>query len=554
MPTVTYSKSRLLNRLDKKLDDKTLKSKISMLGTDLEGINGDDIDVEIFPNRPDLLTFQGFVRAMRSYLGEESGLKKYDVKSSDYKVIIDKNLEGIRPKTACAVVKGLNFDDEKIKEIMNMQEKLHITFGRNRKKAAIGIYPMEKISFPITYKALDPKKTVFKPLESEAEMNGLEILDKHPKGREFAKILENKKQFPYFLDSNNRIMSMPPVINSEHVGRVDKNTKEVFIECSGFDQEYLNTCLAMIVTELADLGGEIYSVNLEYSDNSLESPNLEPFRMKVRKEDAIKVLGEELSDDKFIELVERMGHSATKKEGFFDIKTPRYRSDVLHPIDIVEDICIAYGYNNIEPEFPEVSTVGKLSDMEKLKEMIREIMVGSKLLEVKNYNITSESMQSELLGLKNLVLIENNNIEYNSLRRSLLSSLVQTWKNNLNREYPQRIFELGRIFYEKNSEVIEKEALSVGLAGVEENFTTIKQHLDLIALSFDLEFELKETLDKNFIEGRVAEIFLEGNRVGIIGELSPRLIFDLEMKVPVSFLEIEIDSLNKKIKEINSKY
>ncbi len=145
MPSVTLNKKVFEKLVGKKLDIEKLKDRISYLGTDLEGIEGDEINVEIFPSRPDMLSEQGFARAFSSFIGEKTGLRKYEVKDSGEKVIIDKSVAKVRPYTACAIVRNLKFDDENIREIIQIQEKLHITFCRNRKKAAIGIYPSEKV-------------------------------------------------------------------------------------------------------------------------------------------------------------------------------------------------------------------------------------------------------------------------------------------------------------------------------------------------------------------------------------------------------------------------
>ena len=255
MPTITLNKKTVEELAGKKLPLDKLKDSISMLGTDLESVNEEEIVVEIFPNRPDLLSEQGFARALSSFINVKTGLRDYKAKKSNYKVIIDKSVKDVRPYTACAVVKNLKFNEEKIREVIQIQEKLHVTYGRNRKKVAIGIYPLEKIKFPIKYLAKKPQEIKFMPLESKREMNGLQILSQHPTGREYGYLLEGKKLFPIFVDGNNEVMSMPPIINSEKTGKITEKTKEVFIECSGFDFEVLSKCLNMIITAFADMKG-----------------------------------------------------------------------------------------------------------------------------------------------------------------------------------------------------------------------------------------------------------------------------------------------------------
>jgi phenylalanyl-tRNA synthetase beta chain len=281
MPTITLNKEVFEKLVGKKLPIDKLKDRISMIGTDLEGIEGNEINVEIFPNRPDLLSEQGFARAFSSFVGVKTGLREYKVEKSGEKVIVDKSVKDVRPYTACAIVKGIKFDDEKIKEIVQIQEKLHVTYCRNRKKCAIGVYPFEKIKPPIKFIAKKPNEIKFQPLEAYKEMTGQQILSQHPTGKEYGHLLEGMSKFPIFIDSNNQVLSMPPIINSEQTGKISNKTTDVFVECSGFDFNVLQKCLNMIVAALADMGGRIYSMELDVYGKKQTTPNLKPEEMKV---------------------------------------------------------------------------------------------------------------------------------------------------------------------------------------------------------------------------------------------------------------------------------
>ena len=191
-----------------KLDEK-LQNRIAMFGNTLESFNDEEMEIEVNPDRPDLLSYHGFKRAFQSFLEKETGLKEYKINKPEknYTVKIDSSVKDVRPYTACAIIKGLKFDDANIKELVDIQEKLHTTVGRRRKKLAIGIYPLEKIKLPITFKALEPDKIKFQPLEAQREMTGLEILQRHPAGRDYSHLLAGKSKFPIFIDDNKNILS-----------------------------------------------------------------------------------------------------------------------------------------------------------------------------------------------------------------------------------------------------------------------------------------------------------------------------------------------------------
>ena len=535
MPTITINRKVFETLVGKTLPDEELKDRISMLGTDLESVDKNEITVEIFPNRPDMLSEQGFARAFSSFIGEKTGLREYKVNKSNFEVIIEPSVKEVRPYTVCAVIKNLKFDDEKIREIIQIQEKLHTTLLRNRKKGAIGIYPLEHIKFPITYFAENPKKVTFLPLESKKEMTGLQILSQHPTGREYAYLLEGKKKFPFFKDGNNEILSMPPIINSEKTGKVSETTKEVFIECSGFDLNTLNICLNIIVTSMAEMEGVIYETKVKY-DKPIITPNLKPKEWQIDLNYINKRLGLELKESELKTLLEKMGFGYKDKKAL----VPAYRADIMHQVDFVEDIAIAYGYENFTEEIPEVSTIGIEDPMAIKKRKISELLAGLHLLECETYNLTNEETQNEKT-LNNIKLIElENSVSkgYNVLRAWLLPNLLQILEENKHHEYPQNLFTLGKTFKET-----EQEKLAITLCNSNINFTSIKQVLDYLMRMLDLEYEIQDCKYPTFIEGRTGKIIVNKKCIGFLGEIHPQVLQNFSLEFPVAALELNLSKL-----------
>ncbi|MEK6863382.1 MAG: phenylalanine--tRNA ligase subunit beta [Nanoarchaeota archaeon] len=542
MPTITLNKQVVEKLLGKQLPLEELKDRIAMLGTDLEDITGDEIHVQIFPNRPDLLSEQGFVRALSSFVGARSGLKNYAAKDSGQKVIIDPSVNGIRPYTACAIVKGLKFDEEKIKEIIQIQEKLHVTYGRNRKKAAIGIYPLEKITFPVTYKAEVPEKIRFRPLEAGSEMTAAEIVEEHQAGKEYGHLLKGLPRYPLFEDAKGEILSMPPIINSEKTGRVTAHTKDIFVECSGFDFGVLSTCLNIIVTALADMGGEIYSLKLLYPDGARSSPALTPQKMKLDLPYVNKRLGLQLSAAEAGKLLERMGYACQDGE----VSIPAYRADILHQVDLIEDIAIAYGYENFPEEIPDVATIGEEDAFEKFADKVRELLVGMQLLEVKNFHlVTKEELTAKMNSSAAAVPLKNALGEHNHLRNALFPSLMKNLTENQHHEYPQNIFEIGRVFHHGDSEtgIVETDHLSVILCHDKTDFTEARQALEALMLAVGIKCSVKESELSGFIEGRVGEVMANGENIGIIGEFHPQVITNWGLLMPAVGFELDLGRL-----------
>src|SRR3989338_9099454 len=548
MPTININRKVFESLIGKKLPTEKLKDRISYLGTDLESVTEDEIIVEIFPNRPDMLSVQGFSRVFSSFIGAKTGLRHYNVESSKEKVIIDKSVADVRPYTACAIVKDMHFDDEKIKEVIDIQEKLHITYGRNRKKAAIGIYPFEKIKTPITFTAKNPEEIKFQPLEFPREINGRQILSQHPAGRDYGHLLEGMDKFPVFIDANNEILSMPPIINSHKTGKISEKTKGVFIECSGFDFNVLRKCLNMIVTAMAQMGGKIYSMELIYGNKKIISPDLSPEEIKVDISYINKLLGLNLKENEIKRLFEKMGCGYKNKKALI----PAYRADIIHQADLAEDIAIAYGYENFKALIPNVATIAQEDKFEIFKHKVSNILVGLDLIEASTYNLTNANFQLRKMSV-DLPLIELANSissDYNVLRAWILPSLMEILNKNKHYEYPQKIFTIGAIFKENNkfeTNIEENERLAAVIASEKTDYTEIRQILDYLFRSLGLKYEIIEAEHNSFINGRVGRVIVNGKKVAYIGEINPAVLQNWELEIPVAAFEMNLTELYSSI-------
>ncbi len=537
--------------------DSEMQNKIAMFGTPVEAVDSNELQLEVFPNRPDLLSYHGFKRAFLAFLGKKTGLKNYKINKPEknYNVSIESSVKNVRPCTTCAIIKKLKLNNEKIKELIEIQEKLHITIGRKRKKVAIGIYPLEEIKPPITFKAIEPDKIKFIPLEMNRELSGLEILQKHPTGREYSHLLAGKTRFPIFTDAENKILSMPPIINSQSTGKINKKTRDVFVECSGTEFEILKKCLNIVVTSMAEMGGKIYQMNLNYGTGKKEiTPDLTPQNKKISLEKTNKLLGLDLKEKELKKLIERMGYNYNQEESSVEI--PVWRTDVLHEVDLIEDIAIAYGYENFVPEIPPISTTGEEDKNETMKRKISEILSGLKMNEVSNYHLTTKKDQVENMERpkqEETTNVEASKTENDTLRKNLSSMLLRNLSENIDSEYPQEIFEIGKVFYSEEGKVQETTNLAVAVSPG--NFTKIDQIIGYLSRMIDKKITIKESektesLPPYFIVGRTAEVFFKEKSLGFIGEIHPKVLKNWKIKMPVALFEIELeDILEELIKE-----
>ncbi|MBI4153218.1 phenylalanine--tRNA ligase subunit beta [Candidatus Woesearchaeota archaeon] len=548
MPTVTLSRKAVESIIGKKLSVTELKDRISMLGTGLEHIDDNEIIVEVFPNRPDMLSEQGFARALSSFLGIKTGLKKYSVKKSGLKIIVDKSVV-MRPYTVCAIVKNLSFTDERIREVMQVQEKLSTTHGRNRKKSEYGIYPLEKIKFPVTYVAKDPETVTFQPLGFDKAVLASMVPDHHPKGRAYKHLTVGWKDYPFFIDAEQNVLSMLPFTNSHDTGKIDRGTKDVFIECTGIDIRNVSIALNILATMLADMGGTIYSIEIIYPHMKLTTPDLMPQKMKLNLPYINRLLGLNLKHSEARSCLERMGYGSEGQT----VLIPAYRADILHQCDLLEDIGIAYGYEHILEEIPCVATIAEEWPINRFITRLVELLIGAGFQETKSFHLLShDELSKKMNSAASVVPLRNALVDYGCVRNSIIPSLLKVLAQNQHNDYPQNIFEVGTAFHpDKNDDygVSEKNICCIALCHEKTDFTTIRQVVDIICRAFDIKCTIREHIHPSFIEGRTAQATVNNHQLAIFGELHPQVLGNFNLSMPVAAAEIDVDALFEVVKK-----
>ncbi|MCK4997267.1 phenylalanine--tRNA ligase subunit beta [Candidatus Pacearchaeota archaeon] len=528
-----------------------LENKITEMGTPIEEVTDDELSVEVFPNRPDLLSLENFARAINQFMGKR-GLVNFKVNKpeKDYIVTINKAVKEVRPFTACAVIKGLKFSDARIKSVIELQEKLHGSYGRNRRKLALGIYPIEEIIFPLTYTAEKPNDIKFQPLEFPRVITGRQILSQHPTGRDYGELLKGQELFPIYKDAAGEIMSMPPIINSHKTGRITEKTKAVFIECSGFNKEYLKKTIDLVVSSFSEMGGKIYAVEIkDNADGNFITPDMAPEKMKFKIKDIEKTLGIELTEKNVKNYLSRMGIGYENDKGKSVAIIPCYRTDILHWIDLAEEVAIAYGYENFVPEIPDISTIAYEDPMDVAKKTIGNVLAGLGLLETSSFHlVTKKNVKKMHYDFNDFIELEDSKTERDVLRIDMLTNLLQIASENSNAAYPQKTFEMGRIFsrsVNENSEtgIDEKERLAISLIDEKINFTELKQVLDYLFKMLNIEYLIENVENNNYIIGRCGKIIVDGKDIGFIGEVAPRVLKNWKIKLPMVALEIGLDFL-----------
>lgn len=543
-------------------------------GLEIEGYEKEILKIDVTTDRPDLLSERGFLRALKAYC--EKPVKTYSVKKSDYNVVVDESVADVRPYTVCAVVKNLCLDDKKIKEIIWIQEKLHQTLGRKRKEGAIGIYPLDKIKFPIVYKAQERIDISFAPLGFNEKMSVEDILKKTTAGKEYAFLLKDKEKCPLFIDSNNNILSMPPIINSQKIGEITETTKEVFIECSGHNLKRLNYLLNILVCAFADLGGELYSVKISYPEKKLTPPNkatlarsipclaqekffidynlVTPDLLEevfvVSLESINKLLGTNINQKEAIGYLERMLYKVKKKgKDKLEVYVPAYRTDVLHEVDVADDIARAYGFSNIQERFPQISTIGLLKEITHTQDNLISTMTSLGFQEVMLLTTSSKKEMYDAFGVSTKDAVEINYSKDKTIDvvvSWLTPKMLKFLTNNQHMFFPQKIFACDFVVKkDKDKDVLSRTKLALAgmIANPKVSFSEISSVLLGLCNSLGWRLSLEEKEFPFYIKSRSAKIMINEKEVGHVGELAPKVLKSFEYYMPVCCFEIDVEEI-----------
>ena len=558
MPTidVDYSEFEKLLGLELHKDMEKVDDILALVKGELKSFDekAGAMSVEIKDsNRPDIWNIEGLVRTLRGLLGLETEVREYAVGKSLTDVYVDGRLGDIRPYIGCSIVKNVKLTDAILRGLMHLQDKLDHTYGRSRRRTSIGLYDFDLLVPPLYYGVAKPTEFSFAPLGFEEKMPLKEILAKHPKGLEYGDIVRGHPVYPILLDSEKKVLSFPPIINSNDLGRVTEETKNLLVEVTGTVHETVLNTLKIVTLSLIDRGGKAYAVTVHYpNEKTVVTPKFETGHMELDVEYANTALGLHLTAKQICDLLCKAGYGIEKSDKTkVTARIPCYRIDVMHPIDLVEDVAIAYGYDNIEPLWRKLATTGGQKPEQELLNVARELMVGLGFQEVLTFTMTNMENLFTKMNCKKDKIVEIANPKVQALtclRSWLLPSLMEFLGNNVSVEYPQRIFELGTVTLldeKKETRVRNEEWLAAAVCHANAGFSEIKSALDAFFINLGLDWQIRETRHPSFIDGRTGKAIIDGKAVGVLGEINPKVLEAWQLENPTAAFELNMGKIVK---------
>ncbi len=542
------------NQLKKKLKlsgdfEKTLSETLFKIGMELESTNDNEtiIDIAGAGNRIDAVSLEGLARIVNAYIGNYDFHFPKITKGKNI-INVDKNVLLMRPHMGAFIVRGIDFNDDNLRRMINYQDKIHSTFGRNRLMLAMGLYRLSVVKFPLNFTALPAKEIRFAPLGFEEEMTGEEILKKHEKGKAFSHLVKSTSgHVPIFRDSTGKVLSMIPVINSNDAGKVEQGKQDILVEASGFNPNLLVQLLTSNALDFADMGGQIETCTVNYNGKKVEFPQFTFDKYALSISEIESKLGLSFSTQQAIKLLKQMMLPATAKGKSVLVDVPRFRSDVVHKVDVIEDIGRAYGFDNFAPLAPTQYNFGKKHSKTVLFDSIISSFVGLGFQQVVSLILTSKNEATAKANVvdngKFVELHSSRALGLDSCRQSLLPGLLAIIASNKGYSYPQKIFEVGECLeLDKNNETGASTTwkTSAIIAGANLGFADAKATIEALGRCLDdYKLKIEQIEDKRFITGRCAKVTGKTFN-GIFGELDLQLLRNHGIEMPCTAIELEL--------------
>ena len=511
-------------------------------------------------NRPDLWCCEGIARQIR--IKQQRKVRPYPFFSAKSKktlrrLTVAPGLERVRPYVAACISTGYRVTEEGLAQLIQTQEKLSDIFGHKRKTVSIGLYRLARIQFPVTYELVKPDAAKFTPLGMEMTMTLAEILMVHPKGLEYGHILAGHDQVPILRDATRQPLSFPPIINSREIGEVQIGDDALFVEVTGTDLPMVVLTLNIFAANLADRGAIIEPIDVRYPTKTpfgkqVVTPRDLDITRTIPIQTIEQALGQTIGAQAVKRALEVYGYVVTPSKGTVKAKLPPYRQDLMHPMDVVEDVAISRGYGDFLPVMPAQFTVGALSKIEHTSDRARELMVGLGFQEIISNILGSPEHYRDAMRLNDtrwgeMVEVENvMSLSFSCLRQWMLPSLLRVEAASSRAFYPHRLFEAGDVAIpDRSHELGSRTETVVGaaIAHAAAHFSEIHSCLDVLFYHLGKDYTLEPVQHPSFLEGRAGQIVVSGKPLGIVGEIHPEVLERWQIAVPVAAFDVNLSQL-----------
>ena len=538
MPIVSFALEYL-----KQLTDSTpeqLEKLAFDYGLEAE-ITGDELELEVTAERPDLLSAEGFTRAINTFTTSKARPVPNQLEDSGLVITVNKRVQNLRPYIGALVAEDIKLSLASLEALIQFQDKVCQTFGRQRKKIAIGVYDLSKIKGNIEYTAEDKNIISFVPLNGEKELTGQQILTQHPTGIKYTDALPDGKYVPVLCDDSGQILSMPPIINAHGVGNVTPEASRLFVDVTGTSERAVKEMLSIIAHNFLDINAQVKTVTIKYPEDCVVTPNLEAIKMTYSLDNLNRIIGVNVSEE---ELSKHLGKMDLCVKEQNTILIPSYRTDMIGEVDIAGDLLIAIGLDNLDPDLSTIQKQeGKSNPLKDFALKMGDLSQRMGLIEIKSLIL----IDPDQLSLFSDNYVQTGNAKsrtFSSARISLQPGLIEILSQNITAPKPVNIYEIGEVLYIKEDGNVY-ETLSWGFANLnsQASFTTAKSYMQTMLKGLGIDYQLTECNEKRYIPGRAAYVVVNGIKAGHFGEIHPEILSCFSFPEPICSGELDCKAL-----------
>eukprot|EP00727_Mastigamoeba_balamuthi_P000842 m51a1_g10755 putative phenylalanine--trna ligase beta subunit (600) ;mRNA; f:382544-385979 len=556
---------------DGETTEKTIIAKERRLNeADVAGSEEILYKIEVPANRYDLLSVEGLGRALAVFRGHAKPVT-YRTTPATTRMVIRPEVLGVRKFIVCAILRGIKFTPRSYRSFIDLQDKLHFTLCKRRSLASIGTHDLDAVQAPFAYEARKPSDIKFVPLRgSETAVDGaqlMQVLEADQALRDYLPLIRERPLYPAVYDARGEVMSLPPIINGSY-SKISLDTRNVFIEVTATDFTKANIVLntvACLFSEYCNPQFTVEQVEIVNTDGTtFATPDLACRDQQASLAVLNRSLGLSLDAAEALRLIGRMGMTGEARSAdTLVLRVPATRSDILHECDVVEDLAIAYGFNNLKPVPTPTPTVGHQLLSTKLSDLVAIEMASAGYCEVCTWALCTVAENFEKLNRPNdnsSVLIANSkSAEFENGRTTLLGGMLRCVASNKGERLPVRIFELGDVILRDAAHPVgarNERRLCAIYSGLTSGFERVHGLLDRLMQILEVKprfaykdavpagvktYALRPSSDPAFVQGLCAEVLVEGRPVGTLGVVHPTVLERYGIMNPCSAFEVNLE-------------
>lgn len=530
--------------------------------------------IEVPANRYDLLCIEGLALNLQVFLGQRESLPKYTINQSVQPVVIKQTAatKSVRPFIVGAVLRGVTFTPSNYQSFIDLQDKLHQNIGRRRTLVAIGTHDLSTLTGPFVYDALPQSDISFKPLNEQQSFKVNDLFDyyrsKHSHLAPYLSITADSPVHPVIFDANKTVLSLPPIINGDH-SKITLATRDVLIECTGTDETKLNVVLNTVIAMFSQYCEKPFTCEavtiVDVDGKQSSTPVFDSPVFTVPVATINRTVGVSLAGQEMVDLLRKMSLEARCEGEVLHVTTPITRSDILHACDIIEDVAIGYGYDNIVRTIPSTYTPGRQLSINQCTDQLRDVVAQAGWMEVLTWALVSthDSYDAMLLSDPNnaIKVSQPKTAEFEQVRVSLLPGLLRALASNKGQiALPVRLFEAGDIAMQADDTdtgANNTRHLAALYCGSTSGFEAIHGLVDRIMKQnrFVFKQDLNDTNNQankhmiyelhpcdhpSYLSKRHAEIHVNGQVIGRFGVLHPKVLSNFDIDFPCSVVELNV--------------